>query len=451
LKKIGLFLAVVFMIVTLSGCSFYLSDGNKLMSPPKPTGTRQRVQELIYQEAGADIQYVYPANGSLRSAIIETADITGDGRYDVLGFYETPDESGGVTMVILSDGGGQWEIIAKYESVYTCVDKVMFGDLDGDGVMEAVVGWGSPLNQRGNICTYNFYKDTIHELDLGISYTEMAIGKFIGNEDGEELIVAELFRTEQKEDGTTVEIPATATLYRVNDSRNVMCSQINIDKTFVRYVSATVGPVDQGTNAFVLDGVKADNTVQTELLYWSSSAKSLITYPLVESTAEANATLRNTASNVFARDINKDGLLEIPTASLFPGADSENSSQTSFRISWNRFDVANQEYLLVMDTVVNSEYGYFLQLPDEWRDLVTVRTSGRILSVYAWNNELADIGERILKITVYPEEQWEKEDQENLILLTQQSGYVYAAEISNQSDAFYITETRLREYFNLLT
>lgn len=439
------FLAVL-ICSFFAGCSLPVTDINQLMSPPKPTGTRQQVQELIYNEAGKDIQYSYPRSGNYRSAIIEAEDLTGDGKTDVIGFYETPDDSGGITMIILAEFEGQWRMIAKYASVYTCVDRVLFGDLDGDGVKEAIVGWGSPVNQKGNICTYNFHENMIWEMSLDITYTEVVISDFMRNEIGEEMIVLELAKTEEKAEGKAQEIPATAAIYKIDGSRYIKYSEVSTNKAFVRYAAVNAGGIDKGTNGLILDGVKADNTIQTELIYWNDGTQRLFVYPPADESSLVNPSARSTITNAYAKDVNKDGFYEIPAAVLLPGIEEEKAVQTNYLISWNRFSVANQEYLLVMDTVTNSEYHYYLQIPEEWRDEITVKVSGASMMVYRWDSEKETMGEVLLKIVATPEEDYI----EKPIQLAKQNGYIYAAELTKGIEGLSITEARLRECFNLL-
>lgn len=54
----------------LSGCSWFGMDAENLMQPPKPTGEREAIYQLLEAEAASGFTLKYPVNGDYRSAII---------------------------------------------------------------------------------------------------------------------------------------------------------------------------------------------------------------------------------------------------------------------------------------------------------------------------------------------------------------------------------------------
>ena len=68
--------------------------------------------------------------------------------------------------------------------------------------------------------------------------------------------------------------------------------------------------VNSWRRAAVLDGVKADGRMLTQVIGYDEASDRLIS-PLSN---EENATDRPTAAAAVSRDVNKDGILEIPTA-----------------------------------------------------------------------------------------------------------------------------------------
>ena len=97
-------IAVAMLLVCmtlLSGCSAIGLDSKALMSPPRESGDRGKVQSLLIENAGGDLTFRYPHKGEYRSAII-TKDITGDRKDDALALYEASDGSGGTTVSFMT-------------------------------------------------------------------------------------------------------------------------------------------------------------------------------------------------------------------------------------------------------------------------------------------------------------------------------------------------------------
>ena len=62
--------ATVLLAACLSGCSWFGMDAENLMQPPKPTGEREAIYQLLEAEAASGFTLKYPVNGDYRSAII---------------------------------------------------------------------------------------------------------------------------------------------------------------------------------------------------------------------------------------------------------------------------------------------------------------------------------------------------------------------------------------------
>ena len=71
-----------------------------------------------------------------------------------------------------------WKAVGDFNNPATTVDKVCFGDINGDGHDEAVIGWGSNLNNSTTICVYYYENGKMCELKLEQSYTEMVVMDF---------------------------------------------------------------------------------------------------------------------------------------------------------------------------------------------------------------------------------------------------------------------------------
>ena len=132
-------LAGTLAALLLCGCSSQFLNGDRqLMRPPYPAGDERNIQEALTKSLGS-FTMKYPKSGNYRSAIIRT-DLTGDGKDDALVFYRQ-DESKPISLAVLSQNGDDWELLSKKEGEGGEIDRILFGDVNCDGVNEVIVGW----------------------------------------------------------------------------------------------------------------------------------------------------------------------------------------------------------------------------------------------------------------------------------------------------------------------
>lgn len=446
---------VALLVLTLSGCSFSMMDTEAMMQPPSPTGDKQVIQQLINAEAGENLKLCYPKNGSYRSAIIMDEDFTGDGNPDVIGFYGTPDESGGTTIIFLTETAGEWKVAAKYEYSYSQIDRVCFGDLDNDGKLEAVVGWGSPVNQTGNVSIYVWHEDAMRDIRLERTYSEMVVDD-LDADGGDELFLVDVSKTEVVDEETTKETPAKATLYRIEGDRAKTIASVNVDASVVRYAQVVVGQAFKGQTAVVMDGVKADNSMVSELLYWQGEPDTgrLVVQPQLKDANALNISQRSAAAAITSRDINRDGYLEIPTVELMPGIEEDNGNISNYIVRWNRFDLEEAALLRAASTVISLDYGYCFVLPEDWDGAITCDVRESSVSFFEWNAEASTLtrkGELLLKIRAFTEEEWSDfPGADQYYLLEKQNGYLYAAKLPETTSRLRTDITEVESSFSLL-
>ena len=174
--------AALFLVVSMlfSGCSFVGLDAQTLMHAPKPTGENEAdIQRLLDQKAGEQITLKYPVSGDYRSAILKH-NLCGDKTDEAIAFYQKSDAADG-TNIIFMQKTGTWKVIGTFFNQAAQVDRICFGDLDGDGRDEAIVGWGSSLNNNGSICVYSYKNGRMTEQRLKQTYTEMEVMDFDGD------------------------------------------------------------------------------------------------------------------------------------------------------------------------------------------------------------------------------------------------------------------------------
>ncbi len=420
-------------------------DLQSLMRPPRPTGEKQEIHEVLDAKVGS-YKLQYPYRGKHRSSIVMD-DLTGDGIEEAMVLYQGLSDTG-ITVMFIGMEQGNWSEIGSYTSQATQVDQVCFGDINGDGRDEAIIGWGNAVNSASNICVYAVQNGSVVETPLNLAYSEMIVMDFDGD-GGDEIFTATISSTKQQ---------ATARLIRIREGVPETMGAANLDATVSHYIGICAGLINEYELGVVLDGMKSSGTgtsYVTELLYWDNENKILQTPFYDPNTLSANYMRRFTA--VTSQDINDDGIIEIPIVNPLPGYTAPASDDTCYITNWHRYD--NRENMLerVVGMVVNLRDGYSFVIPDMWREKVTTQADAEhsTLTFYEWIPSDAvgngAMGAALLRIQVFSEENWNKTgESEGVTEIKRSDGMVYTASVPVPENALALSLEDVANGFELL-
>lgn len=450
LKKIAMMCIILVVMMFFSGCSVVGVDPQTLMSPPRPTGEKEKIHEVLDEEAGGDYTLKYPRRGQYRSAIIIDESNRSSLLEAVVLYQSNSTENAGITIMFVGREGAEWKNIGSFTNPATQVDQVQFGDVDKDGSLDVVVGWGGSTNTSNEICVYSLRGNVVEELRTERSYSEMIVTDL--DADGyEEIFTASV---------TTPDQPASANLYRVRGSAIETVGVADLDVEVTSYLSVSAGMINEDQYGILLDGVKSAGTISayvTELVYWDSAQQRLAVPFYDPGTGTANYMRRYIS--VTSQDINGDKVIEIPVLTLLPGNTNPTAEETCYLTNWYRY--LNQDDTLerVMGVVTNSREGYWFMVPDMWRDQVTVRVDypSRTMAFYEWlpsgdGTQNGAIGAALLRIQVFTEEEWKNRSAtgtEGFTELARNDNSIYAASLPQPDHALSLRMEDVIESFEL--
>lgn len=446
-KAVAVGLALLCMFPS-GGCSVLFSgDTEALMRPPRPTGEKAGIHELIEKTAGDGFTFKYPTSGENRSAIL-MQDLTNDGVEEAVALYQKAEASAtGVNIMFIQKKDGVWTNMGSFATSASQVDKVMFGDVNEDGFPETVVGWGSGQSGVSNISVYSLdgTGEKMEETDLDQSYSQLMVLDFDG--DGfEEIFTASV---------TVGDQPAQARLFRLRNGAIEILGSCAIDSAVTGIVNAVGGLLSEDQTGVLLDGAKTANTFVTEVIYWDRAKRELVSPLWDPVTQTVSATTRSL--NIMSRDVNGDKILELPMVNLLPGTPAQNAPDSAYLTDWHQYDVETNTIVRVMSMVTNSTDGYWFLIPDMWKNQITTEqdTSNRTLTFRRWiapseNLSEGQAGERLLEIRVFTTKQWDA-GQEGYFKLLDSNNLVYAAQIPAPESSLAMSENDVRNSFKLLT
>ena len=441
--------AVALVISTrFSGCSLSALDAQSLMRPPRPTGERAQIHDELEKSAGGSLTLKYPSRGEYRSAIVMHS-LVSAGQEDAIAFYQKKGDSAGINVMFIHKQEDSWKAIGDFNNPASTVDKICFGDVNGDGHDEAVIGWGSNINNSTTICVYYFDRGEIHELKLEQSYTEMVVMDF-DDDRCDEIFTASV---------TVGDQPAIARLLRVKDNQPEIVGSANLDTTVTSYASTAAGIISETgeLKGVVLDGRKSADTLVTEMLYWDEETSTLQS-PFYDSNAQtSNYTTRKTRA--VSQSIGDSKIIEIPIVTPMPGYTADNApDETSYLTNWHRFDEREGTLVRSVSMVMDYTDGYSFLVPDMWRGKVSTRMDAatRTLTFYEW--VVADettgsgaMGAALLRLQVFTKDKWEKQEgTDGYYQLVDNNNLVFAASIPTPDNALSLTINDIKSGFELI-
>lgn len=453
ISKVIRLLSVLLILSMLCSCDTSLmSIDGKLMRPPYPVGDGKKIQEQLTKNLG-NVILKYPKNGDYRSAIIQT-DLTGDGQNESIVFYRK-DETSLISLAILKQVNGQWQLAATKESDGGEVERVMFGDVNNDNIKEIIVGWTIYSSGANIISAYSFDNTSINTIEvrefseslsnnISVAYTDMQIYDF--DDDGSDEIIASYINSS--------ELTTTAKLIEYhegidNASTMSVTDTASLDGHVLYYTEAKVSRLtDDKIYGVVLDGVKDNSASITEYIYWDAVKGDLVTPFYNAEEQAATQTVRNIS--ITSRDIDSDGIVDIPVTEYMPGYD-ELSVRPIYLTTWYSFD--NDDYSLIRKkkTFINTSESYCITWQSSWEGLVTCRLDekNRIVYFYHYQKDRFAYSDEIFRIKVFTQLEWGDETKRSgYIALNYNEDIVFAASVSSGQDL--VNRNSLQSYFSLI-
>lgn len=382
MRRLRLSALLLAAVLCLGGCSL---DVESFLRPPKAQGEQQAIQQALETyirdsgQTASRYTLQYPSEGSYTSAFI-LCDEAGFPLEDGMGsavmavaFYSLP--SADETHVnLLRRSAGEWVSVGDCAGFGSQVLQVQFGDLDADGQAELLTGWDTYNSREHRLVLFS----TDGELRT-LSEDRLYASLFIGDltDTGQDSLL--LLHT-----GTDNRV--TATLTRLREGVLTDVDTAPMDGYIRQFGNMSLCRLAQGVSGVYIDGIKSSGTMVTELVVCEYGRLRTPFYDTVANTTEVTSR----QSGLAARDVNGDGITDIPRSQRLPGyAEGEELPDYAFLTTWRSWDYATGTWSDQMYTVVNREDGYQVTLDETRRQsLTTAYTSAaRTLSLRRGNEE----------------------------------------------------------------
>ena len=418
------FAAAAVSALLLSGCSDIGLGDQTMLRPPRATGDQAAMQQIISEEAAGSYTMKYPQSGDYRSAV--NVFKSEDGTEYAAALYSTENDSK-IHVTIMLREGDKWISLGSCTNSGTGVDRIIYRDINSDGKGEFLIGWLGYTPGLNTLSIYSLDSDTVRETTIEENYTDFVITDITG--DKKDDIVLLSLRNNQTSSS------ATLLQYSEQDKRPISKYALELDNEVTAFNSVISGKIDKKTVGIVIDGENASDQNTTQVIYYDKNTKNLVDPLLTENDAgqTKNATLRKEV--ITARDINGDGIIEVPVISDMAAPKDVNAGKVCSCTAWKQINTDDGSLVPTINTVYNYNDGYYFVMPARWGTDVTALSDSenRLLTFYIWNSKTSSLGDKLLEIHRFNRSEWDKMDHGDYMMLhtVNNNGreYIIAAQI----------------------
>ena len=421
----------------LSGCTgLRFGSVEELYALPSLPAEYQALEESINALIDEGAEYAAPSSGS-NIQPVQLVDLDGDGQEEALAFMRKPAEERPLKIYIFSPEEGGYRRSAVLEGSGSAIFSIVYSDLDGDGRTELVVGWKTASEVQA-LTVYTLRSGQPEEL-LRTPYVKYALVDLNGS-GRSELVV---FRADTDGHGL-------AEMYGWQDGTLALQSSSRISVSMAELSNlgrVTSGALRDGTPALFVVGVVDSSVEITDILTaQDGELRNIVLSGITGTSTEVARFL-----SLYPTDINGDRITEVPVPVLLTGSSEE---QSYYRVEWRSYD-ASGAFERAMSAYHSTEDGWYLVLPESWRDRVLVRRelgAEESTTVFSYRSGLDQVD--FMKISAVTGNSREiKAVRGGRFILSRRAETIYCAELlaGNADWPSGMTEDELRTAFNLVT
>jgi len=348
-QKIIVAIFAVSVAVLLSGCLRITAD--ELYSLPQVSEEYRKLQRHINAILNQGAEFSPPASGPNRQAV-QLEDLNGDGKNEVIAFFTIPSDST-LKVYIFERIDNDYAVAEIIEGVGSEIDSVRYVDMDGDGIMEIVIGWkmGDTLKQMSIYSIKDFQSVVLARTE----YTGITVYDLNGN--GNDDIIA--FRL------PTAETVAVAEVLTLMPDGEIVKAETRLSIGIEKISRVLTGKLNDGIPAIFIEseGKYDKGVLVTDICIYQNGGFTNISLRKPSGISDENV-----REFMQSSDINKDGIIKVPAPRLLKAQ----SETAYYAIDWYTFSSSGNSRL-ALTTYHNNTDEWFLIFPFNWREMVSVR------------------------------------------------------------------------------
>ena len=349
-KKLITAAAALCGTVFLSGCAIQYGDG--LLALPSLPAEHIELQSQINKVLETGAVSAAAESGANRQSI-QQVDLDGDSKNEYIAFFR--DLDGNYLIKAYRKNKDDYEEIGSAEAVGLTLHSIYYPVSSVTGEKSLAVCWGIDESNNYGMTVYTFAAQGMEKV-LSVQYSGILVGDFNGDSKDELC-----FAVKDQSGGQL-----SLRVYEAQGNTYVLESETPLCNEARSISQMTLGRFDESRNAVFLDSVSYGGGFVTDVITYGADGK-LHNLTRHRDSGSGIATWRSV--EVFCKDIDNDGILEVPKASsmmsaLYPDEKS--------KLAWVRFNEKGNAVRRMYTYHMPSDDWYFLW-PDLWDDRVVVQ------------------------------------------------------------------------------
>lgn len=383
-------ITLILSVFLFSGC-VPTQEENSLLKVPSLPDELQEVRDVIDQKFDKELELISPISGENNNSI-QFNDLDNDGINEVMVFHKVSGDPHPIRISVLSKNGeNSWIVNNTIKGSGYDINKVVYSDMDDDGRKEIIVGWQFGTVLEKGLTIYEYNKGEISEI-FETSYTEFSVADFTS--DGtSELITIRLNRN----DGDS-----TAYLYEYKNKLINIIDEAKMDGYINGYYASVTGKASGDKIGFFLDASLGAHSAFTDLLVYNNGKLSNVFY-----NNKWNVTdMTYKAYPIKSRDINMDGIIEIPILRSPLGYDYSSLSDTPWITGWYNWD-GEKGLKFLKNSYSNVNFGFEYIFPSHWDDNITIAIKSEEFDIVSFKEYSKNDSKEIFSIMTISSDKYE--------------------------------------------
>lgn len=433
-KHILILAAALFCLLLCTGCVGQPAD--TLYALPRQPDEYYELQSAIDQVLGTGASYSGPLTGSNQQAV-QLADLDGDGQDEAIVFVKVAGPKALKAYIFDSEQDGTYQNTAVIEGDGSAFDSADYVQIDGEPGLEIIVGRQLSEQISQSLGAYAYREGRLVEL-MTANYAEYTAVDLDGDD------CRDIFILRQEVDDRT----DAAELYRYEGGRMVREPEVSLSTGAKEIKRMVTGYVSPGVPAVFVASTYSQEEIVTDIFAFLDGA-----FRNISTNAETGLSAQTVRNyNVYAADIDKDGLVELPTPVALPSTSA--TDETFWVIDWFNLGV-NGQRVTKMTTFHSYQNGWYLELPESWHDKMTVSRAVTDLDVPGytfskWNGRSVEPEEIFTVYAFTGENRLERAEAAGCFLLAEKGETAYAAVFGDCPWAKELSENDLQAMFHFI-
>ena len=438
LKRPALLGLLLLACLLLAGCQMD-STVEELFTLPRLPTEYTTLSRQLDQLLSEGYEYMAPTSGrNIQS--LQMVDIDGDGQDEALAFFRLSNGEKPLKIYVFHSREDSYELTSIIESSGTAIDSIYYEDLTGDGRKELIVGWKISSDVQ-TVTVYDMRPGPVQLMQS--NYTRLSFQELNG--DG----IPSLLLLRTNSDNQPV-----AEFCSWQDGSLSVSHRCALSSTMAELSQqgrVKSGVLQDGTPALFVTGVEESAWMVTDILTVKNGELVNILLSDVTGVSSEIAPF----SSLYPEDINGDGITEVPHPEPIPAWGNVGEDPCR-RIDWYTY-TSDGTKAAVVSTYHSVEDGWYLRLPDVWKDQILItRTAGteEVTVTFSYRGDSGEPPQDVLRITKLTGSGREaRATRGGRVILRRLPEIIYTAELldANGSWEYGLTEDEVREAFSLIT